>query len=78
MTGHALGAAGALEAISVIESMARSIVPPTANTVAVDPELPQIKLVVGEAAPWTPGPAISNSFGFGGHNASLVFGPPPS
>jgi len=78
VTGHSLGAAGALEAISVIESMQRGLIPPTANTTAVDPELPQIDLVVGEAAEWTPGPALSNSFGFGGHNATLVFGPPPT
>ena len=78
VTGHALGAAGALEAVSVVESMVRGLVPPTANTTAVDPELPQIRVVVGDAAEWTPAPAISNSFGFGGHNASLVFGPPPA
>lgn len=75
--GHALGAAGALEAVSVVESMQRSVIPPTANTTAVDPELPQIRLVTGEPADWTPGPTLSNSFGFGGHNATLVFGPPP-
>ena len=78
VTGHALGAAGALEALSIIESMQRGLIPPTAGTTAVDPELAQIDLVIGEAAEWTPSPAISNSFGFGGHNATLVFGPPPS
>lgn len=78
VTGHSLGAAGALEAVSVIESMQRGLIPPTANTTAVDPELPQIDLVIGQGAEWTPGPAMSNSFGFGGHNASLIFGPPPT
>lgn len=78
VTGHSLGAAGALEAVSVVESMVRGQIPQTANTTAVDSELPQIDLVVGEPADWTPGPAISNSFGFGGHNATLVFGPPPA
>ena len=75
VTGHSLGAAGALEAISVIASMQRRLIPPTAITVEVDPELPQIDLVRGEPRPWEPGPTISNSFGFGGHNGSLVLGP---
>lgn len=78
VTGHSLGAAGAIEAVSVVESMLRGIIPPTANTTAVDPELPPINVVIGEGQEWTPGPTISNSFGFGGHNASLIFGPAPS
>ena len=49
-----------------------------AHTTAVDAELPAIDLVVGEPAEWTPGPTISNSFGFGGHNATLVLGPAPT
>lgn len=77
VTGHSLGAAGALEAVSVVESMQRGVIPPTANTTAVDPELAPIDLVVGEAQDWTPSVALSNSFGFGGHNATLVFGPAP-
>jgi 3-oxoacyl-[acyl-carrier-protein] synthase II len=75
VTGHSLGAAGAIEAVSVIESMRRKLIPPTAVTTAVDPELPAIDLVLGEARPWEPGPTISNSFGFGGHNGSLVLTP---
>jgi len=78
VTGHSLGAAGAIEAISVVESMSRGLIPPTANTTAVDPELPPISVVVGQAQEWTPGVALSNSFGFGGHNATLAFGPPPA
>jgi len=77
VTGHSLGAAGAIEAVSVVESMIRGIIPPTANTTAVDPELPPINVVLGQGQEWIPGPTISNSFGFGGHNASLVFGPAP-
>ncbi|MPY92339.1 MAG: beta-ketoacyl-ACP synthase II [Acidimicrobiia bacterium] len=77
VTGHALGAAGAIEAMAVVLSMAHRLVPPTANTTAVDPELPAIDLVVGEARPWEPGPSLSNSFGFGGHNGTLVIGPAP-
>ena len=75
ITGHALGAAGALEAVAVVCAMQRRLVPPTAGHTTDDPEMPQINLVVGEPAPWTPGPALSNSFGFGGHNGSLVLGP---
>ncbi|MFP5256599.1 MAG: beta-ketoacyl-[acyl-carrier-protein] synthase family protein [Acidimicrobiia bacterium] len=75
VTGHSLGAAGAIEAVAVIESMRRGLIPPTAVTTEVDPELPPIDLVTGEARPWTPGPTISNSFGFGGHNGSLVLAP---
>jgi 3-oxoacyl-[acyl-carrier-protein] synthase II len=75
VTGHSLGAAGAIEAIAVIESMRRKLIPPTAGTTAVDPELPPLDLVLGEARPWEPGPTISNSFGFGGHNGSLVIAP---
>jgi len=75
VTGHSLGAAGAIEAVAVIESMRRALIPPTAVTTEVDPDLPPIDLVLGEARPWTPGPTISNSFGFGGHNGSLVLAP---
>jgi 3-oxoacyl-[acyl-carrier-protein] synthase II len=77
VTGHALGAAGALEAAAVVLSLVHRLVPPTANTAAVDPELPVIDLVIGEARPWEPGPSLSNSFGFGGHNGTLVIGPAP-
>ncbi|MAG04582.1 MAG: beta-ketoacyl synthase [Acidimicrobiaceae bacterium] len=75
ITGHALGAAGALEAVAVVLAMQKGLVPPTAGFATPDPEMPQINLVVGEPAPWSPGPALSNSFGFGGHNGSLVLGP---
>jgi len=75
VTGHALGAAGALEAAAVLLSIAHSLIPPTAGTSERDPEIAPIDLVVGEARPWTPGPALSNSFGFGGHNGCLVISP---
>ena len=75
VTGHSLGAAGAIEAVSVVESMRRKLIPPTAVTTHIDPELPAIDLVMGEARPWEPGPTISNSFGFGGHNGSVVIAP---
>lgn len=75
ITGHALGAAGALEAVAVVLAMQKGLVPPTAGFATPDPEMPQINLVTGEPAPWSPGPALSNSFGFGGHNGSLVLEP---
>jgi 3-oxoacyl-[acyl-carrier-protein] synthase II len=75
VTGHALGAAGALEAAAVLLSIEHRLIPPTANTTDVDPEM-KIDLVHGEPRPWEPGPAISNNFGFGGHNGSIVIAPP--
>ena len=74
--GHALGAAGALEAAAVLLSMQHGLVPPTDGLEEVDPDLPAIDLVQGAPRPWTPGPSISNSFGFGGHNGSLILSPP--
>lgn len=74
VTGHALGAAGALEAAAVLLSMHHGLIPPTANTAAPDPEM-DIDLVYGAPRPWTPGPSISNNFGFGGHNGSVVIAP---
>lgn len=75
VTGHGLGAAGAFEATAVLLAMRHGKVPPTAGFKNPDPELPEINLVHGEAAEWTPGPSLSNSFGFGGHNGCLVLGP---
>ncbi|NBV73445.1 MAG: beta-ketoacyl-ACP synthase II [Actinobacteria bacterium] len=74
VTGHALGAAGALEAAAVLLSMEHRLIPPTANTVDVDPEM-TVDVVTGEARPWEPGPTMSNNFGFGGHNGSIIIGP---
>lgn len=75
VTGHALGGAGALEAVAVLLAMQTGTIPPTAGHENRDPEMPEIDLVVGEPRPWTPGPSLSNSFGFGGHNGTLVIGP---
>ena len=75
VTGHALGAAGALEAVAAVASIQNRQVPPTMGTAAVDPELPQIDLVTGSPRDWEPGPVLSNSFGFGGHNGCLIIGP---
>ncbi len=76
VTGHALGAAGALEAAAVLLSMDRRLIPPTAGLVTLDPDV-TIDAVMGAPRPWEPGPTLSNSFGFGGHNGCLVLAPPP-
>ncbi len=76
VTGHPLGAAGAIEAVSVALSMRHRLLPPTAGTQDVDPSSGVD--VVTEARPWTPGVTLSNSFGFGGHNGTLVLGPVPA
>ena len=75
ITGHALGAAGALEAVAVLLAMQHGKVPPTAGLTERDPELPAINIVEGGPADWEPGPSLSNSFGFGGHNGTLVLSP---
>ena len=75
VTGHALGAAGAIETIAVVLAMQHKLIPPTDGFTNPDPAMPPINLVYGEPRPWTPGPSISNSFGFGGHNATVVLAP---
>lgn len=74
VTGHALGAAGSLEAVAVVQSMLTGVIPPTAGYGEPDPDLATIDIVT-EARPWTPGPTLSNSFGFGGHNGTIVIAP---
>ncbi len=74
VTGHALGAAGALEAAAALLSIRKKLIPPTANTKVLGDEM-TIDVVMGEARPWEPGPVISNNFGFGGHNGSVVIAP---
>ena len=75
VTGHSLGAAGAIEAASVVLSFEHRALPPTMGTTAVDPELGDLDLVLGHPRDWEPGITISNSFGFGGHNGSLILAP---
>jgi 3-oxoacyl-[acyl-carrier-protein] synthase II len=77
VTGHALGGAGALEGVSVLLSFEKGLIPPTAGTTEVDPAI-TADIVLGEARRWEPGPTISNSFGFGGHNGTVIFAPGPS
>ena len=76
VTGHALGGAGAIEAVATVLTIDRRHIPPTAGYEEPDPEI-HLDIVHGEARPWDPAPALSNSFGFGGHNGCLVIGPPP-
>lgn len=73
VTGHAQGAAGAIEAVSLVLAYAHRTLPPTMGTAKVDPDF-QLDLVLA-ARPWQPAASISNSFGFGGHNGCLVFVP---
>jgi 3-oxoacyl-[acyl-carrier-protein] synthase II len=75
VTGHALGAAGALEAVALVLTMHHRLIPPTFGLRELDPEM-HIRVVTGDPEPWEPGPAMSNSFGFGGHNGSIVVIPP--
>jgi 3-oxoacyl-[acyl-carrier-protein] synthase II len=74
VTGHALGAAGALEAAALLLSMEHRVIPPTMGTTEVDPEI-GLDVVIGGPRPWEPGPTLSNSFGFGGHNGCLAISP---
>jgi len=75
VTGHALGAAGAIEAAAIVLSMQHQLIPPTAGHVSLDPDMPEIDIVSDEPRAWTPGPSMSNSFGFGGHNGTLILSP---
>ncbi len=75
VTGHALGAAGALEAAASLMSIRHGEIPPTANTKVLDDGM-EIDVVMGGPRPWEPGPIMSNNFGFGGHNGSVVIAPP--
>ena len=73
MTGHLLGAAGAVEAIATIMSVKNDIVPPTINFKVPDPEIDQnLNLTLNTAQKREVRLGISNTFGFGGHNASVV------
>lgn len=76
MTGHLLGAAGAIESISCILAIRDGVIPPTINYETPDPEcdLDYVPNVARQAHITT---AMTNSFGFGGHNVSLIFGAPP-
>ncbi len=73
MTGHTLGAAGAIEALACILAVTKNIIPPTINHFTDDPGLdPQLNFTFNTAQHRTVNAALSNTFGFGGHNASVI------
>ena len=73
MTGHLLGAAGAIEALATVMAVYKDVVPPTINLQNVDPEIDsKLNLTPNKAQKRTVRAALSNTFGFGGHNASII------
>ena len=74
MTGHLLGAAGAVEAIAGIMAMKHGIVPPTINVDDLDPEAEGLDVVINEAKEKEINYVMSDTFGFGGHNTIVIFG----
>ena len=75
VTGHGLGAAGAIEAVASALTIHHRLIPPTAGYEEPDPEI-NLRVVHGEPLPWEPSAVLSNSFGFGGHNGCLILLPP--
>lgn len=73
MTGHLLGATAAIEAIACVMAISKGIVPPTINVEQVDPAIdPKLNLTLGTAQKRDVKVALSNTFGFGGHNSTLI------
>jgi len=75
MIGHCLGAAGGLEAVATIQAIRTGMLHPTLNLDDPEPALGEIDACIGTAKPLAVEVALSNSFGFGGHNSTLVFAP---
>ncbi len=74
MTGHLLGAAGAIESIASILAIEHGVVPPTINHTTVDENIdPALNLTLNKAQKRDVNVAMSNTFGFGGHNACILF-----
>jgi len=74
MTGHLLGAAGAIEAVACIKAIQDHVIPPTINTQTLDPDIPSgLNIILEEAVQKAVNVAMSNTFGFGGHNGIVVF-----
>jgi 3-oxoacyl-[acyl-carrier-protein] synthase II len=79
MTGHLLGAAGAVEGIACVNALQNNLVPPTVNVSQLDPGVPEgFNLTIGKAVKRNVDIAMSNTFGFGGHNAIVIFKKFPS
>ncbi len=75
MTGHLLGAAGAIESIACLMTLEKGIIPPTINHFTDDPDIdPKLNLTFNKAQQREVNVAVSNTFGFGGHNSSVVLG----
>jgi 3-oxoacyl-[acyl-carrier-protein] synthase II len=74
MTGHLLGAAGAIESIACIKALEHQIIPPTINHVVEDENLDnKLNLTLNKAQKRVVNAALTNTFGFGGHNTSAIF-----
>ena len=74
MTGHLLGGAGAVEAVACIMAVKEGIIPPTINHFTDDPDIDgKLNLTFNTAQKREVRAALSNTFGFGGHNASVIF-----
>jgi 3-oxoacyl-[acyl-carrier-protein] synthase II len=74
MTGHLLGAAGAVEGIISVLSVKHNIIPGTINTVNIDEHIPaNLNIVIGKSIQRTVNYSLNNTFGFGGHTASSIF-----
>jgi 3-oxoacyl-[acyl-carrier-protein] synthase II len=73
-TGHGLGASGSIEAVAVVEAIRRGELPPNIGLDEQDSEIP-LTDIVREPRDWEPGPALTNSFGFGGHNTVIAISP---
>jgi 3-oxoacyl-(acyl-carrier-protein) synthase len=74
MTGHMFGAAGAVEALACVKAIETGWLPPTINYEHPDPEC-DLDYVPNKPRRWAPSAAMSNSFGLGGHNATIIFRP---
>jgi 3-oxoacyl-[acyl-carrier-protein] synthase II len=74
VTGHMIAGAGAAEAVISLIAMREGLVPPTANLDNIGDDI-DLDVVSGTPRPVERKPVISNSFGFGGHNATLILGP---
>jgi 3-oxoacyl-[acyl-carrier-protein] synthase II len=73
MTGHLLGAAGAIESIATLLAVKNDIIPPTINHFTDDPEIARLNFTFNKAQQRVVNYALSNTFGFGGHNATVIF-----
>jgi 3-oxoacyl-[acyl-carrier-protein] synthase II len=73
MTGHLLGAAGAIESIATLLAVKNDIIPPTINHFTDDPEIAPLNFTFNNAQQRVVNYALSNTFGFGGHNATVIF-----